>query len=54
MYYNPYFEKTLNEINVNGPIPEKEPDRQIYFVKKFYKNICFYRCFICFSKKKVV
>ncbi len=34
MYYNPYFEKTLHEMNSNGPVPEKEPDRQIYFVKK--------------------
>ena len=34
MYYNPYFEKTLKEIDALGPIPEKEPDRQIYFVKK--------------------
>ena len=34
MYYNPYFERKLKEISVEGPAPQKEPDRQIYFVKK--------------------
>ncbi len=39
MYYNPYFEETLQKIDETGPIPEREPDRQIYFVKKMRKLV---------------